>query len=222
MFNKKKVYKGSSIQGSKDEKECNIKKVRKGLKIFIYCILVIVGIIYTNAFFNTFYLVSPIKIQNPIRRRDTSYPRLINQEEIDKIVQKEINSIDNSKITEEDSEITLLEPLETLEKETGKIKGKASYYSLDGCLGCNPEAIMANGDKLDDTKFTLALTPTIVKEYKLLNKIVKVKNVNTGKVANAMVTDTGGFAKYNRVADLSLATKNFIGCSDLCEVEITY
>lgn len=98
--------------------------------------------------------------------------------------------------------------------------GEASYYSTSGCLGCDKNLIMANGEKLNDSKLTVALTPKTVKKYKLLNSFVKIRNRENGKEALVKVTDTGGFAKYGRVADLSVATKNALGCGGLCEVEI--
>lgn len=78
-------------------------------------------------------------------------------------------------------------------------RGKASYYSIDGCLGCNPGRIMANGETLDDTKMTLAhnVLP--------LNTWVDIINTRNGNTCTAKVTDRGGFAKYHRIADLSLA-----------------
>lgn len=100
--------------------------------------------------------------------------------------------------------------------------GEASYYSFVGCLGCDSNRIMANGEKLDDSKLTLALTPATVKKYKLLNDKVKIINLGNGHTTYAKVTDTGGFAKYNRVADLSVATKNAIGCKSLCQVKIIF
>lgn len=102
------------------------------------------------------------------------------------------------------------------------VKGEASYYSRSGCLGCNKNMIMANGESLDDSKLTLALTPQMVKKYKLLNDFVTVENIKTGKTVRARVTDTGGFARHNRVADLSVATKDAINCASLCQVKITY
>jgi len=105
-------------------------------------------------------------------------------------------------------------------QDSNLLEGKASYYSEDGCLGCDENLIMANGEKLDDTKLTLALTPEAVKQHKLLNDFVTVINTSTNQKIIAKVTDTGGFSKYNRVADLSVATKNAIGCTGLCEVKI--
>lgn len=102
-----------------------------------------------------------------------------------------------------------------------KWNGTASYYSREGCLGCSPTLTMANGETLDDSRYTLAMTPKDVRAYKLLNTKVTVKNVQTNASIVATVTDTGGFARYSRIADLSVATKQAIGCKDLCEVEIT-
>ena len=99
--------------------------------------------------------------------------------------------------------------------------GTASYYSESGCLGCNKTLTMANGPRLDDRRFTLAMTPHTVRAYKLLNKKVTVRNRKTGASVVATVTDTGGFSRYSRIADLSLATKLAIGCGDLCSVVIT-
>lgn len=96
--------------------------------------------------------------------------------------------------------------------------GIASYYSIAGCLGCSPTLTMANGERLNDTVKTIALTPSNYRKYK--NQTVKVTNLKNKKYTLAKVTDSGGFGKYNRVADLSLATKLAIGCSDLCKVQI--
>lgn len=96
--------------------------------------------------------------------------------------------------------------------------GIASYYSIAGCLGCSSSFTMANGQRLDDTKMTVALTPANFRAYK--NKFVDITNVKNGKTVRAKVTDTGGFGKYNRVADLSLATKKALGCNDLCKVKV--
>lgn len=104
--------------------------------------------------------------------------------------------------------------------DTKTWSGKASYYSEAGCLGCNAELIMANGEKLDDHKATIALPPQVVKKHKLLNKEATVTNNQTGDEVRARITDTGGFAKYNRVADLSVKTKEELHCTDLCDVTV--
>ena len=98
--------------------------------------------------------------------------------------------------------------------------GEASYYSEKGCLGCNKNLIMANGERLNDDIPTIALTPKTVRKYKLLNKFVKVVNRKNGKEVVVKVSDTGGFYRYGRVADLSLKTKELLSCAGLCEVEI--
>ena len=106
--------------------------------------------------------------------------------------------------------------------QTRILQGIASYYSRAGCLGCNENLIMANGQELDDTALTIALTPEVVSEHNLINGIVEVKNLQTGDAVEAKVTDTGGFARHGRVADLSVATRNAINCTNLCQVLIYY
>lgn len=98
------------------------------------------------------------------------------------------------------------------------LSGQASYYSTTGCLGCSPNMTMANGEPLDDTKYTVALPQKFFGMLK--NETVKVRNIYSGLVVWAKVTDTGGFDKLYRVADLSLATKEMLDCPDLCQVEI--
>jgi len=121
-------------------------------------------------------------------------------------------------VTEDDPLLLLPTPTPSVLQ----LVGEASYYSEDGCLGGSPVLTMANSERLDDTKLTLALTPEIVRKHKLLNDVVTVENVKTGLSVQARVTDTGDFSKYNRVADLSLATKLAIECNGLCQVIITY
>ena len=100
-------------------------------------------------------------------------------------------------------------------------RGTASYYSESGCLGCSPTLTMANGERLDDDKLTIAMPPAEVRRHKLLNKVVTVQNVESQAVTQAKVTDTGGFAVYHRIADLSVAVKRSLRCPDLCIVKIT-
>lgn len=110
-------------------------------------------------------------------------------------------------------ETTKLEP-------TYSVQGIASYYSREGCIGCSSTLTMKNGEVLDDEKLTIAVTPSDWNTYQLKNKNVIVTNVTNGKKTIAKVTDTGGFAVYHRIADLSFAVKRSIQCSDLCEVNI--
>ena len=93
--------------------------------------------------------------------------------------------------------------------------GEASYYSWDGCIGCNAERIMANGEVLDDTKRTLAFN------YLPMNTMVVIENLANNMITTARVTDTGGFTKLGRIADLSVATKNAINCEGLCNIKLT-
>lgn len=78
-------------------------------------------------------------------------------------------------------------------------EGKVSYYSHDGCLGCHPQQITASGQPFDENALTLAFN-----HLPMLTR-VKVTNLDNGLNAEAIVNDTGGFEKYNRIADLSKA-----------------
>lgn len=77
------------------------------------------------------------------------------------------------------------------------IKGYVSHYSVDGCLGCREDRLMRNGEKLDDTKATIAVNGL------KMNTRVLVTNTDNGKSIEAKVTDTGGFGRHGRVADLT-------------------
>ena len=73
---------------------------------------------------------------------------------------------------------------------------------------------MANGDRFDDDEYTVAFN------WLPLNSWVSITNTLTGDVCYAVVTDTGGFNELGRIVDLSPAVKDFIGCTDLCEVRV--
>ena len=82
------------------------RKITWKIKAPAILILIIVGIVYINAFFNKYYLVSPIQFQNPIRTRGTEYPILIKESELDEMIKTEVDkakaqlsSIENSIIT---------------------------------------------------------------------------------------------------------------------------
>lgn len=74
--------------------------------------------------------------------------------------------------------------------------GKVSHYSKAGCLGCSATLTMANGETLDDNRLTIAFN------HLPMNTRVRLTNLDNGKSIIATVTDTGGFEKYNRIADL--------------------
>ncbi|MDP3997048.1 MAG: septal ring lytic transglycosylase RlpA family protein [bacterium] len=91
------------------------------------------------------------------------------------------------------------------------MEGQASFYSREGCLGCNPLRIMANGQPLNDNALTMAIGADKVH---LVGHRARVTSLATGKSVEVLITDTGGFYrdKYgNRVADLTIATKQAIG-----------
>lgn len=96
------------------------------------------------------------------------------------------------------------------------ISGLASYYSRAGCLGCNPGRIMANGEVLDDGKLTVAYNRAP------LNSHIKIVNVKTNTEVVAKVTDRGGFEnlKQPKIVDLSVATRDALGCGHVCSVRI--
>jgi len=94
------------------------------------------------------------------------------------------------------------------------LKGKASYYSRAGCLGCSDTLTMANGDILDDNALTVAYNRAP------LNSMVKITNINNGKTIYAKVTDTGGFERHGRIIDLTIGTKEALACSDICNIEV--
>jgi rare lipoprotein A (peptidoglycan hydrolase) len=94
--------------------------------------------------------------------------------------------------------------------------GKASYYTWDGCLGCNEERQMANGEILDNNKTTLAFMRAP------LNTIVEVKNLDTGASTVARVTDRGDFEPLGRIADVSEKVKDKIKlATDQSNIQIT-
>lgn len=95
--------------------------------------------------------------------------------------------------------------------------GKVSYYSHDGCIGCSPNQIMANGKPFDENAMTLAHNQIP------LNTRVSVTNLDNNKTVQAVVTDTGGFNRYNRVADLSKGLYEALNAkTDISIIEIAY
>lgn len=109
--------------------------------------------------------------------------------------------------------------------------GEASYYSHAGCEGCTLGQITASGEPFDENALTLAFN------HAPFQTMVRVTNVENGMSVVARVNDTGGFNQLGRdnyyrltgdriyndldkIADLSLATKNAIGCGDVCDVTV--
>jgi hypothetical protein len=121
------------------------------------------------------------------------------------------------KINQQDEVVEEPVVQETVEEEKKSVwAGKASWYGAtkETCLGCDDNFIMANGKRLDDRIRTIAFNELP------LGSMVIVKNVDSGLEEVVEVTDTGGFDGLGRIADLSLALKNSLKCSDLCNVMI--
>jgi rare lipoprotein A (peptidoglycan hydrolase) len=103
------------------------------------------------------------------------------------------------------------------------VRGMASVYTENGCLGCDKNLIMANGQRLDDDVPTIAVACSYEKTrcftpFKLGTR-VRVENVATGSAVVATVTDTFG-GIHGRVADLSKAVATAINCKGLCQVQV--
>ena len=92
--------------------------------------------------------------------------------------------------------------------------GIASYYSRAGCVGCSKTLTMANGQVLNDSGLTVAFNRVP------LNTFVTVTNPKTSLSVRAKVTDRGGFEKLGRIIDLTIATRDAIGCGHLCKVRV--
>lgn len=190
---------------SKDQ----VKKT--SIKIGLISGLTVSTIIGANAFFMENYLEfqSPIVFRTPVlvhQRAEIGNLSIPTVEAVSTATESAKTTIETEPVIEEKEQIT-------------ELVGEASYYSESGCLGCSPTLTMANGERLDDSKLTMALVPDMYRKYKNMN--LKVTNNSNGKSAIIKVTDSGGFAKYNRVADLSLATKEMLGCKDICQVTIS-
>lgn len=100
-------------------------------------------------------------------------------------------------------------------QKTGFVSGLASYYSREGCLGCSATLTMANGQPLDDSALTVAYNRAP------LNSYVKITNQKTGHTVTAKVSDRGGFERHGKIIDLTIATRDALGCGDVCSVEIS-
>lgn len=101
-------------------------------------------------------------------------------------------------------------------QKTGFTVGVASYYSREGCLGCSATLTMANGETLDDGALTVAYNRAP------LNSYVTIKNQRTGTTVTAKVTDRGGFERHGKIIDLTIATRDALGCGDVCRVEVNH
>lgn len=99
--------------------------------------------------------------------------------------------------------------------QVGTWIGKVSHYSRAGCLGCSPNLTMANGKPLDDEAMTIAFN------WLPMNTKVRLTNLDNGKSCEATVTDTGGFNKLGRIADLVPAVARALETkTDISQVKI--
>ena len=92
--------------------------------------------------------------------------------------------------------------------------GKASFYSTTGCIGCSDDLRMANGQPLNDNHLTVAFNRSP------LGSKVEIVNQKTLKRAVAIVTDRGGFERHGKIIDMTPATRDAIGCGDVCNVRV--
>lgn len=100
-------------------------------------------------------------------------------------------------------------------KQSNVWTGKVSHYSRAGCLGCSANLTMANGQPLDDEAMTIAFN------WLPMNTRVKLTNLDNGKSCEATVTDTGGFNKLGRIADLVPAVARALETkTDISQVKI--
>lgn len=208
-------------QAKRDQKAKVVKKsnVRRNAKIVAFSSLAIIvlSLAASSAYgiysFHENYVIrfqSPIQTPMWIEKREVTIISPLPQE-------KPVKS--NPTPTPEAKKKTSLIPVANAqEKPVGKsFEGHVSHYSKAGCLGCDPNFIMANGEQLDDDKLTLAVPPG----WLPMNTQVRVTNLDNGKSVIARVTDTGGFLKYDRIADLTLAMARELGTkTDISTVRI--
>lgn len=164
--------------------------------------LIVSGVVTASLYFNVYKwnYRTPIILQSPV----------VITKRVEPVV--EVDQVQAEEVTPEATESAQVEPVKGKQAWTGV----ASYYSRKGCLGCSPTLTMANGQALDDNALTLAFNKLP------LNSEVIIRNEANGQEVTATVTDRGGFERpgLDRVADLTLATKNAIGCGDLCNVTV--
>ena len=117
-------------------------------------------------------------------------------------------------------------------RKEGKIlEGEATIYTdtIEGCLGCKPHYdengelyfVMANGERLDSKKRTVACGIGTSCEVFPLGTTVVVQNLENGMFTTAEVTDTGGFGKlYGRILDMKPGVANQINLKGKGQVRV--
>jgi len=117
-------------------------------------------------------------------------------------------------------------------RKNGRIlEGEATIYTatVEGCLGCRPHYdengelyfVMANGERLDDKRKTVACGVGTSCKVIPLGTTVVVQNVKNGMFTTAVVTDTVGFGKlYGRTLDMTPAVANQINLKGKGQVRV--
>lgn len=159
------------------------------------CIILATSAYGVKSFFDKYYLISPIQTKDTVMTK--------------KAIEKSDPSVSPSPspTPAEQSNKGQQGLVKTAYASSKVIQGKVSYYSHAGCLGCGVQQITASGEPFNENAMTLAVVPGSLP----MKTMVRVTNLDNGKSIIAKVNDTGGFAKYNRIADLSLGLYNYLG-----------
>lgn len=103
--------------------------------------------------------------------------------------------------------------------------GVASWYSIDGCIGCREDRLMASGVKLDDNAMTVACSVGRSCEWFPLGSEVEITNMEIypHPVVRARVMDTGGLlvgTSREKILDLTKAVRDELGASGNVSVRV--
>ena len=82
----------------------------------------------------------------------------------------------------------------------GELEGICSWYSVESCLKESGQYVMANGERLDDSKYTCAIYGWDFGTNLL------VTNLFNKKTCRVVVTDRGPNKRLKRLIDLSKAS----------------
>lgn len=100
--------------------------------------------------------------------------------------------------------------------------GTASWYGTgeNECLGCSKNRTMANGQRLDDNKLTVACGLKSSCKYLKMGDKILITNLDNSKQVEAVVTDKGGL-RVGRILDVSKAVKSSLGMKGIGKVKIS-
>lgn len=101
------------------------------------------------------------------------------------------------------------QPVKVQAFEVKEYFGTASWYGTgeNECLGCNKNRIMANGQRLDDKKLTVACGLKSSCKYLKMGTKILITNLDNSKQVVAIVTDKGGL-RAGRLLDVSKEVKS--------------